>query len=149
MDVTAASDGTDSGSTDQDLVGIVVEALAMTRASSMDVESIRKIVVDTRPSLKTEHTKEQLKQILLEILDSGAKDGFFGSVPSSGKDDNGKHLPPRYFYVPEKDVDQERATLLKNMMPRAAGRRSESMKYKQYYWKPLGKWSRWDAEDDL
>lgn len=45
MDVTAASDGTDSGSTDQDLVGIVVEALAMTRASSMDVESIRKIVV--------------------------------------------------------------------------------------------------------
>ncbi|KAF9792923.1 hypothetical protein BJ322DRAFT_987688, partial [Thelephora terrestris] len=53
----------------------------------------------------------------------------------------------RYFYVPERDVDQERAALLRNMMPRAAGRRSESMKYKQYYWKPLGKWSRWDAED--
>lgn len=116
-----------------------------------------------------EYTKVQLTQLLLEVLDSGAKAGFFGSIPSSGKvgtlpnfenlfrmltrtfvqDDNGKPLPPRYFYVPEKDVDQERATLLKNMMPRAGGRRSESMKYKQYYWKPLGKWSRWDAEDDL
>lgn len=104
----------------------------------------------------------------MEILDSGEKAGFFGSVPSSGKvgtfsrigfplaficaldqDDRGKPLPPRYFYVPERDVDQERAALLRNMMPRAAGRRSESMKYKQYYWKPLGKWSRWDAEDDL
>jgi len=40
---------------------------------------------DTRPSLKTEHTKAQLKRILLEVLDSGAKAGFFGSVPSSGK----------------------------------------------------------------
>ena len=45
MDVTAPSDATISGSTDLDLVGMVVEALAMTRASSMDVESIRKIVV--------------------------------------------------------------------------------------------------------
>ena len=65
------------------------------------------------------------------------------------QDEGGKPLPPRYFYVPDRDVDQERAALLRNMMPRAAGRRSESMKYKQYYWKPLGKWSRWDAEDDL
>lgn len=149
MDVTATSNDNDSGSADQGLMGMVVEALAMTRASSMDVESIRKIVVDTRPSLKTEHTKAQLKQILLEVLDSGAGAGFFGSIPSSGKDAKGKPLPPRYFYVPENDVDQERAALLRNMMPRAAGRRSESMKYKQYYWKPLGKWSRWDAEDDL
>jgi len=38
--------------------------------------------------------------------------------------------------------------LLKSMMPRA-GRRSESVKYKQYYWKPLGKWSRWDAEEEI
>ena len=191
-DVTAMCSIADSERTDQGLMGMVVEALAMTRASSTDVESIRKVVVvrptfffsvrfsdilllirpsyrqDTRPSLKTEHTKAHLKQLLLEILDCGEKAGFFGSVPSSGKvgrfsaigsplalmsvldqDDHGKPLPPRYFYVPEKDVDQERAALLRNMMPRAAGRRSESMKYKQYYWKPLGKWSRWDAEDDL
>jgi hypothetical protein len=45
MDVTATPNAADSGSTDQGLMGMVVEALAMTRASSMDVESIRKIVV--------------------------------------------------------------------------------------------------------
>lgn len=45
MDVTATSNDNDSGSADQGLMGMVVEALAMTRASSMDVESIRKIVV--------------------------------------------------------------------------------------------------------
>jgi hypothetical protein len=45
MNVTATPNAADSGSTDQGLMGMVVEALAMTRASSMDVESIRKIVV--------------------------------------------------------------------------------------------------------
>lgn len=45
VDMTASSNATNSRPTDQNLVGMVVEALAMTRASSMDVESIRKIVV--------------------------------------------------------------------------------------------------------
>ena len=48
-DVTAASGATDSEPADQSLMGLVVEALAMTRASSMDVESVRKIVV-VRPT---------------------------------------------------------------------------------------------------
>ena len=42
---TDVINGTDTEPTDQSLMGMVVEALAMTRASSMDVESIRKIVV--------------------------------------------------------------------------------------------------------
>jgi len=45
MDVAAITNSADSDPTDQSLMGIVVEALAMTRASSMDVESIRKVVV--------------------------------------------------------------------------------------------------------
>lgn len=44
-DVAATFSRADSESTDQSLMGMVVEALAMTRASSTDVESIRKIVV--------------------------------------------------------------------------------------------------------
>ena len=48
-EVTASSGATDLESTDQNLMGMVVEALAMTRASSMDVDSIRKIVV-VRPT---------------------------------------------------------------------------------------------------
>jgi hypothetical protein len=45
MDVAAITSSADSEPTDQSLMGMVVEALAMTRASSMDVESIRKVVV--------------------------------------------------------------------------------------------------------
>jgi len=44
MQVTATSNATNPDTTDQSIMGMVVEALAMTRASSMDVESIRKIV---------------------------------------------------------------------------------------------------------
>lgn len=54
----------------------------------------------------------------------------------------------QWFYIPEKDVDQDRANLVRSMM-RGPGKRSETMKYKRYYWKPLGKISRWDREDDL
>lgn len=42
----------------------------------------------------------------------------------------------------------ERASLIRSMMPRA-GKRSETKKYKQYYWRPLGKISRWDDEDAM
>jgi hypothetical protein len=54
----------------------------------------------------------------------------------------------QWFYIPEKDPDLDRASLVKSMM-RGPGKRSETMKYKRYYWKPLGKISRWDREDDL
>jgi hypothetical protein len=50
-DVIATSDAADSEPTDQSIMGMVVEALAMTRASSMDVESIRKVVVVCPASL--------------------------------------------------------------------------------------------------
>ena len=57
-------------------------------------------------------------------------------------------LESQWFYVPENDEDQDRATLIRSMMPRPA-KRSETKKYKQYYWRPLDKISRWDTEDDL
>lgn len=132
-----------------ELIGMVIETLAMTRASSMDGEGVWRGVVDIRPNLLTKRSKREWMKVLYEVLDNGAKKGFFGTVASSGKDERNNPLPPRYFYVPEKDPDEERASLLKNMMPRPSGRRSESVKYKQYYWKPLEKWSRWDAEEEI
>jgi len=57
-------------------------------------------------------------------------------------------LEAQWFYVPENDEDQERATLLKTMMPRP-GKRTETKKYKQYYYRPLEKISRWDPEDEM
>ena len=57
-------------------------------------------------------------------------------------------LEAQWFYAPELDEDQERATLIKAMIPCSA-KRSETKKYKQYYWRPLDKISRWDPEDEL
>ena len=57
-------------------------------------------------------------------------------------------LEPRWFYDPDQDADVDRATLVRGMM-RRPGKRSETKKAKQYYWRPLPKISRWDAEDEL
>jgi len=69
-------------------------------------------------------------------------------VVFSFQDDADRPLEAQWFYVPELDEDQERATLIKAMMPRPA-KRSETKKYKQYYWRPLDKISKWDPEDEL
>ena len=60
----------------------------------------------------------------------------------------GDGVEAQWFYVPERDPDQERASLIKMMFPRLA-KRSETKKAKQYYWRPLPKISRWDPEDEL
>lgn len=64
------------------------------------------------------------------------------------QDDSDRPLEAQWFYVPERDEDQERAALIRSMMPRP-GKRSETKKYKQYYYRPLGKISRWDPEDEI
>jgi len=54
----------------------------------------------------------------------------------------------RWFYVSEQDDDRERASVVGAIYePRQ--KRSETKKYKQYYWKPLDKISKWDPEDEL
>lgn len=94
--------------------------------------------------------------------------GMFGKVESSFKvrsppfllfsyltdrlclrqDDSGRPLEAQWFYVPESDPDTDRATLIRSMMPRP-GKRTVTKQYKQYYWRPLGKISRWDDEDAI
>ena len=65
-----------------------------------------------------------------------------------GLADHALALEARWFYDPERDEDAERAALVRSMM-RRPGKRSETKKAKQYYWRPLPKISRWDAEDEL
>jgi len=48
------------------------------------------------------------------------------------QDNANRPLEAQWFYVPELHEDQERATLIKAMMPRPA-KRSETKKYNQYY----------------
>lgn len=105
--------------------------------------------------------------VLTHVLTTGhLGSGVFGRVDSSASDSDAPPSPPnspakprmrlshraaqlaQWYYVPEKDADKERAGVVKSMM-RGPGKRTETKKYKQYYWRPLGKISRWDPEDDL
>ncbi|KAH6906584.1 hypothetical protein BKA70DRAFT_411802 [Coprinopsis sp. MPI-PUGE-AT-0042] len=104
------------------------------------------------PYLKNRKSDKAWKGVVQRVLAAGSVEGggsgVFGKVDSSGKDDSDRPLESQWFYVPECDADQDRAMLLRSLMPRPA-KRSETKKYKQYYWRPLDKISRWDREDDL
>lgn len=131
--------------------GMVIETMATSRASSLPVSSIYKLVMNSQPALKSQRTEDEWLQIFERVLRSGEAgrgSGVFGKVESSGKDHADRRLEAQWFYVPERDEDQERAALIRSMMPRP-GKRMETMKYKQYYWRPLGKISKWDPEDAL
>ncbi|KAI8972180.1 hypothetical protein BD414DRAFT_448726 [Trametes punicea] len=85
------------------------------------------------------------------VLEAGwRRSGVFGKVVNCGTDtgDQELTLEARWFYDPDRDEDQERATLVRSMMRRPP-KRSETKKAKQYYWRPLPKISRWDPEDEL
>jgi len=136
---------------DAEMCGMLIESMALSRASSLPLSFLCKAVMQARPSLKTEKTEKEWLQVFDRVLHNGEASrgsGVFGKVESSGKDDSDRPLEAQWFYVPELDEDQERATLIRSMMPRPA-KRSETKKYKQYYWRPLEKISRWDPEDDL
>ena len=68
--------------------------------------------------------------------------------PGQDLADHALALEARWFYDPDRDEDADRAALVRSMM-RRPGKRSETKKAKQYYWRPLPKISRWDAEDEL
>jgi len=132
-----------------ELQGMVIESFAVSRASALPVSALYRSITDNRPSLKTEHSQEKWMELIEGALEDGQSNcGVFGKVESSFKDDSDLALEAKWFYVPERDLDQERAMLISNMMPRAA-KRTETKKYKQYYYQPLDKISRWDPEDDL
>ncbi|KAJ3935039.1 MAG: hypothetical protein NXY57DRAFT_958505 [Lentinula lateritia] len=75
------------------------------------------------------------------MTESADRYGMFGMVESSFRNES-RNLPlpfsSRFFYVPDCDPDVERAQLIRLTMP-GSGKRSETKKYKQYYWKPVGK----------
>ncbi|KAF9818089.1 hypothetical protein IEO21_02931 [Rhodonia placenta] len=141
----------------EEMQGMLIETLATSRASSLPASSLYNGLIASRPALKESAsllgegpmTKKEWTTAIEDILEAGCQSsGVFGKVESNLKVAADHEVETQWFYVPEKDEDQERATLIKSMMPRP-GKRSETKKSKQYYWRPLGKISRWDPEDDL
>ena len=160
-----------------EMQGMLIEALASSRASSLPASSLYNSLVAARPTLKEAPStkrdgpmdKREWMSKIEDVLEAGRVwCGVFEKVESRGKvssasyvrtyinlpshclyQDTADHtLEAQWFYVPENDEDQERAMLIRSMMPRPA-KRTETKKSKQYYWRPLGKISRWDPEDDL
>lgn len=117
------------------LLGILIEALALSRASSLPLSTL----IRTNPALA-----EYPHAVLTSTLTWAVRSRILGCVRSSGE-----AVPPSYFYDPAADPDRERGDLLRCLMPRA-GKRRETMKYKQYYWAPVvvgrGRTRTWDVD---
>ncbi|KAH9949113.1 hypothetical protein B0H21DRAFT_688963 [Amylocystis lapponica] len=141
-----------------ELQGMLIESLATSRASSLPASSLYSALIASRPTLKDaphvrgdgKMSKSQWMCVIEDALEEGRRAcGVFAKVESTVERDAADHpLEAQWFYVPENDADQERATLIRSMMPRPA-KRTATKKYKQYYWRPLGKISRWDPEDEM
>jgi len=117
------------------LLGILIEALALSRASSLPLSTLTR----TNPALA-----DYPDAAITSTLAWAVRSRILGCVRSSGE-----ALPPSYFYDPAADPDRERGELLRCLMPRA-GKRRETMKYKQYYWAPVvvgrGRTRTWDVD---
>ncbi|KAJ7925818.1 hypothetical protein B0H13DRAFT_1973476 [Mycena leptocephala] len=137
---------------DPELCGMLIECMATSRASSLPMSTLYRTVMQSYPSLKSRGTEHECLEIMERVLEggtvAGGGSGVFGKVQRNGKDESDPPLEAQWFYVPERDQDQERAQLIRSMMPRPA-KRTETKKYKQYYYRPLEKISRWDPEDEL
>ncbi|KAJ7361719.1 hypothetical protein DFH08DRAFT_684089 [Mycena albidolilacea] len=137
---------------DPELCGMLIECMATSRASSLPMSTLHKTVMQSYPSLKSRGSEHECLELIERVLESGTVaaggSGVFGKVQRSGKDDSDPPLESQWFYVPERDQDQERAQLISSMMPRPA-KRTTTKQYKQYYYRPLEKISRWDPEDEL
>ncbi|EEB94734.1 hypothetical protein MPER_06405, partial [Moniliophthora perniciosa FA553] len=134
---------------DAELVGLIIETMAQSRALKGLIVHLSDADMDGEDGEeKRSFGEKEWSLELLRVMELGMeRSGMYGKVESSGKD--AEHLlEAQWFYVPERDEDQERATLIKSIMPQPA-KRNETKKYKQYYWKPLGKTLRWDAVDGI
>ncbi|KAH0828082.1 hypothetical protein J3R83DRAFT_3739 [Lanmaoa asiatica] len=128
------------------LTGMLIEAFATSRATSMDSSALYLVLTQAHPYLAAERSKEEFLIDIATVLEAGrARCGMFEKVDSSGERTRHKALESRWFYIPERDEDSERASLISAIMPRQ--KRNETKKYKQYYYRPLDKICRWDAED--
>ncbi|KAH9023581.1 hypothetical protein EDB83DRAFT_1989682 [Lactarius deliciosus] len=121
------------------LLGLLLETLALSRASSLTQSALVRTNPDLAPS-----SSSSSPAMLATTLRWAVHARVLGCVRSSGE-----ALPPSYFYDPTMDPDHERGDLLRCLMPRA-GKRRETMKYKQYYWAPVvvgrGRTGTWDVD---
>ena len=116
-----------------ELAGLLVQTMALSRASSMPPSTLLRTLLSTTPHLTT------LSSPLTTTHITSVLTGFpyFDKIERQGLDAHDKPLEGLWFYCPERDDDRERAALLGEMMPKPK-KRSATMRHKQYFYKPLG-----------
>ncbi|KAI0267063.1 hypothetical protein BC834DRAFT_842762 [Gloeopeniophorella convolvens] len=117
------------------ILGPLLETLALSRASSLSLTALART-----PSLSS-HAPAALRATLAWAV----RARVLGRVRCDAGADEWM-----YFYDADADPDAERGAVLRCLMPRA-GKRRETMKYKQYYWAPVvvgrGRGARtWDVD---
>ncbi|KLO18328.1 hypothetical protein SCHPADRAFT_120580 [Schizopora paradoxa] len=129
--------------------GFLIQAMGLSRASSMPASSLLREVLREQPQLAHQRTKAECLSLIEDTLANAPGCTVFGRIDRSGMDAADKPLEAQWFYIPEMDEDKDRAALLQDMMPKKKRTaKDSSIRSKQYYYRPLGKLSRWDAEED-
>ncbi|KAH6997316.1 hypothetical protein EDB80DRAFT_147996 [Ilyonectria destructans] len=105
------------------VVNHVVNQLAFSRLSSTPLSTIMQ-------NLPAEEKKGLTKTILRDSIEATS---CIGVIERQGKDAAGKLLESEYYYVPERDDDQERRAAVDGL--RKPSLRACRKQHKQYYWK--------------
>lgn len=126
------------------LPSLIVEAFALSRASSLPATALYDAIRASYPAMAGSTVSSTRSAVVAEeqgpatltqgnvedVLLWGAARGIFELVPSSGD-----ALPPAFFYIPDADWNKERSGLHSALGGRVA--RAGKRAYKQYYWKPV------------
>ena len=71
-----------------EICGMLIETMALSRASSLPLSSLYKMVMQTQPSLKSQRSEQEWLIVFARVLqegEAGHGSGVFGKVESSGK----------------------------------------------------------------
>jgi hypothetical protein len=81
-------DGPPQDALDDEILGMLIECMAVSRASSLPASSLYKSVMQSRPGLKAQKSDKDWIAVFLRVLEGGVAgrgSGIFGKVESSGK----------------------------------------------------------------
>lgn len=73
---------------DDEILGLLIESMALSRASSLPVSSLYKSVMQSRPAFKAQKSDKDWIAVFLRVLEGGVMgrgSGIFGKIESSGK----------------------------------------------------------------
>ena len=71
-----------------EICGMLIETMALSRASSLPLSSLYKMVMQTQPSLRSQRSESEWMVVFTRVLqegEAGRGSGVFGKVESSGK----------------------------------------------------------------